>query len=196
MCNPQSRSLQWSLASIHLILLIFSIALLSIGGRLRNDSDVVILMSGYRMSTCTLDAVQVDKCPQTGAHIAVWRRTEDQGSVLDSPFSYRSTRELATLDTNNYPFNTTFPCMCNPNVIDPYPALTCTFGDACFLNVGAVNYVQKDGFVYSYSTDTLLGIGSLLLICSVLGSLFLFISNGLCCCGKPRAETDYEKATE
>ena len=197
MCNPRSSVHQWALAIILFIILILSIALLAMGSRLQTDSAPVHLMSGYTPSLCTLDAVQVNRCPRTGEFVAVWRRTEDEGSVLESPFSFRSSQDLAVRDMNNFPFNETMNCMCNTNLIDPFPALTCTFGDACFLDVPAVNYIQTVGFVYSYSAATLLGVGSILIVCAAFGALFLVVSNGFCCGNvPPQQEMTYERAKE
>lgn len=142
----------WSLFTLHVILLVFSIALLSIGSRLRSDSASVQKVSGYTKANCTLTAVQVNMCPMGAGYVAVYRRSEDGGSsVVSDPFAFRANREDAERHFNDYAFNVTLPCMCNRNYMDPYPALTCAMNDACMMDVRMVEYMQTVSSVYGVS---------------------------------------------
>ena len=172
------------------ILFIFSASLLGIGVRLRTDAASTKTMVGYVKQNCTLVDVQIVACPNSGGYTVVWKRKETGFSVLVDPFSLYPTREIAQLHTNDYPLvsgvnsTSTTECMCNPNYSDPFPVINCKFEDACMLNVPMVEYMQKVGTPYGYSSDALIAVGSLLLFCFLFGFIFLFIGNGLCnwCC--------------
>lgn len=182
----------WSLGTLHLILLIFSIALLAMGTRIRNDSASVQTVSGYSRAECTLTAVQVNMCPMNKGYVAVFRRKEDGGtSVVASPFALTATRDEAERHFNDYPLNVTLPCMCNHNYMDPYPALTCAMNDACMMDVKTVEYMQTVSGVYGYSGDTLIAIGSLLLVTAVTGIALLAGLAGWCRCCCVTKNDDY-----
>lgn len=139
----------WSLITLHIVLLIFSIALLCIGTRVRADSASEQTVNGYTQSTCTLEAAQVTLCPANKGWIAVFKRSEDGGtSTVADPFALKTTKAEAESQFNDYPFNVSLPCMCNKNNINPFPALTCNMNDACMMNVRMVQYMQTVGFVY------------------------------------------------
>lgn len=162
-----------------IIFIIFSIALLAIGSRLRMDAGKTTSVGGFAKASCTLTDVQVVQCSPTGAWTAVWRRRETAGSVAQNPFASRPTRELALADTNDYPLNVTMECMCDESVRDSYPNVNCQLTNACMMEVSMIEYMQHVGTVYGYSGDTLIAIGSLLLVGSLVG--LIFVLKGMCC---------------
>lgn len=112
--------------------------------------------------------------------------------MVQNPFALKAARDLAERDLNDYPLNVTFPCWCNPDYMDPFPSLTCSFNDACFMDVQLGEYMKKVGGVYGYGGDTLLAIGSLVLILGIFGIVLLIIANGFCaCCCGPKPSDDY-----
>jgi hypothetical protein len=149
-------------------------------------------MAGYTRTKCTLVQVRVGECPNGGGFIAIWKRQETGGSVVESPFALRTTLALAETNVNDYPLNATYDCMCNGFYIDPFPMLNCNFNDACMLDTRVVDYMQHVGTPYSYSGDALVVIGALLLVCFVFGTMFMLAGNGFCdwccCCDSARRE--------
>lgn len=174
----------WTLASLFLISILQSAFLIGVGDWIRRDSSQTMSLSGYRRTMCTLAFGLVNTCPKNGGSVAVWKRIEDGTSVISSPFSLKSTVDLAKRDLDNYPLNVTFPCYCNPNSMDPYPALTCNFNDACFLEIETVYYVQRVGGLYTISGNATCAIGSLYLVFSLFGLILLLVLNKYTCwCG-------------
>jgi hypothetical protein len=139
---------------------------------------------------------------------AVWRRKETGGSVVASPFAMRFTREDAARDTNNYPLNISLPCVHSTSYsVEEWPTIRCpergggeagAFRGACMLNVPLVLYMQQAGFFHAYSGDTLLAIGSLLLVCTVFGASLMMAINCSklgrcqCCCSCCPADADLD----
>jgi hypothetical protein len=228
MCQPRrSCCLQFSLGTVFVILFAFSVSLLAMGTRLRADvggmaERYASLGGGYSAnggavgSNCTLTDVRVVECqlPTAGAvgggFVAVWRRGETGGSVVASPFAMRATRQDADRDTNNYPFNTSLPCAHSTSYsMEEWPTVRCpdgrgssAFRGACMLDVPLVLYMQQAGFFHAYSGDTLLAIGSLLLVCTVFGASLMVaincskIGHCMCCCSCcPADETDVYYST-
>ncbi len=158
---------------------------MAIGVRLRTDASNAKTMAGYALSKCTLVQSQVVECP-LGGFVAVWKRQETGSSVLVGPFALHLTRALAQARLDDYPVGngTTYDCMCNAYYVDPFPVINCKFMDACMLDVPMVEYMRTVGIPFGYSGDTLVSIGSILLVCFVFGSIFLLASNGFCnwCC--------------
>ncbi len=176
------------------IFILLSAFLLGVGDWVRRDSEKTMSLSGYVRTTCTLQLGQVDACPR-GGWSAVWKRQEDGTSVVPCPFSLKTIQDLAQRDLNNYPLNVTLPCMCNPNSMDPYPALTCNFNDACFMEVPTVEYVQKMGGVYTITGNAACAIGSFILIFSIVSLvLVIILLRHKCCCAcctKTEVNMDY-----
>ena len=139
----------WSLITLHIILLIFSIALLCMGTRIRGDSAAVQMVSGYTQDSCTLELFEAIMCPMNKGWIPVFKRKEGGGtSAVADPFATYASKEDAERHFNDYPLNVTLPCMCNKNYIDPFPALTCAMNDACMLEVETVKYMQTVSGIY------------------------------------------------
>lgn len=189
---PRGNCWQFGLGLIFFVLLMLSVGLLVVGNRLHLDAQSVMQLPNYQLQNCTLLETRVNTCPK-GGFVAVWKRKEGgENSVVQNPFALKQTQDLAERDTNDFPFNVTFPCWCDPNYMDPYPSLTCNFNDACMMDVPMGAYMKKVGGVYGYGGDTLLAIGSLTLIMGVVGIILVIIANGFCaCCNGPKPSDDY-----
>jgi hypothetical protein len=85
--------------------------------------------------------------------------------------------------------------------MEQWPTVRCpergagAFRGACMLDVPLVMYMQQAGFFHAYSGDTLIAIGSLLLVCTVFGASLMMAINCtracMCCCSCfPADETD------
>lgn len=182
---PRQKCWQNAIAGLFVALFALSVALMAIGVRLRADAATAKIMSGYALAKCTLVAAQVVNCP-LGGFVPVWKRAETGSSVLQDPFSSADTMQLAQVRLDDYPIgaNMTYDCMCNTYYVDPFPVINCNFVDACMLNVPMIQYMHTVGLPFGYSGDTLVSIGAILLVCVVLGIIFLLAGNGFCnwCC--------------
>jgi hypothetical protein len=201
------RCCRYGIAGTFIATLVFGIALSAMGARLRNDVGGTQMMEGYAKTVCTLTAVTVEQCPTNGGWATVWRRGETGGSIVKNPFALHETRDLAERSMNDFPFppaggggatttgtpiatgsvntstsTSSYECMCNPNYVDPYPVLNCRFNDVCFMDVNAVQYMQRVGQPYGYSGDALVIIGSFTIVTSVLGLIFTLAASGWCDC--------------
>lgn len=171
---------------------VFALALIGSGEFFHTWSGSTPTYSSYKATHCTLKAVTVAGCT-TGGYAAVWKRGETGATVVQSPFSFRATERLAHLDTNNFPLNQTYDCMCEQSFIF-YPSVNCDFQGACILDSATVAYMQNVGGVYRYAWLALVVIGSLALVFSLLGAIFLA---GACLCSKKKSapvEIPYSKA--
>lgn len=167
------------------------------GTRIRGDSAAVQMVSGYTQDTCTLELFEAIMCPMNKGWIPVFKRKEGGGtSAVADPFATYASKEDAERHFNDYPLNVTLPCMCNKNYIDPFPALTCAMNDACMMEVETVKYMQTVSGIYGYAGDTLIAIGSLLLVTAVTGLALLIGIVGWCkCCCLPKSD-DYVLANK
>jgi hypothetical protein len=197
MGSPRAKKcFTWSRAWIYLILFIFSVALLAVGNTLhREKRPEVRVHSSMKDDTCMLAVGQVVEC-EPGKHVAVWRRlTEATGGpdmAVVSPFAVRDSPEDAREDLHafgnpkDYGPNVTtrFNCMCArvTRINHLYPNVPCTLQNTCMLQKIETHYVQTVGWVYGYAADTLLAIGSLLLILTFYGTLILMLELGCCSC--------------
>lgn len=149
---------------------IFGIALVCIGARLRNDiadSDLIQPPNPTTLTACTVTAVQIQSGVTSG-FISVWEC--GRKSVVENPFSFKPTPDLATRDMNNVGLNTSWLVAC-PTQTNVYPIVDDGLKHVCMFQTHMVAQLQKMNFIYAYSGDTLLGIG---VIC-----FFLPIVNGV-----------------
>jgi len=171
-----------ALVSLFVVLFALSVALLCMGVRVQQDAGTVPLIGGFTLAECSLSGAQVVGCV-TGGYVAVWKRAENGASIVEGPFSVRSTMERAENDLTAYPNATgTVPCMCpDPAITAFYPNVECSLRNVCMLEVRLVQNMQLVDQIYGYTGATLLAIGSLTLVVFVGGMLAMLIGNCTCC---------------
>lgn len=194
--NLPPRPLRWYAAfiGIFFVVLIVSIPLVIKGANVREDAGRFKLLPGDMIKTkCTLLDSRVVECNKPGVGwVVVYKRAEDNGgSVVRHPYSFVHEQTVAQHQVDDYPLNATYDCMCHPNVATGFPNVDCDLTQSpCLLDVEMARALIDMGVPYGYAGATLLAIGSLLMILSVLGMILLCISQGCCacCCGSDKNE--------
>jgi hypothetical protein len=194
MLNRPPRGDKWQvfIALVFVLFIIFGSLLIAGGTWLNYTRYSTGSVSGYTLQNCSLTGVLVKRC--RNLWVAVWR--EAQGfSIVQNPFSGRSTEDLALRDSQAFPLNNTFPCMGGKNP-RTFPEINCDdssviITSVAMLDTSLVNWMEQVNPVVNQSGDVLLALGSLILIFAILGFVLVFIGNGFCACWCGPRATDF-----
>lgn len=164
----------------------FSGVLLGVGNTLHTANRPNVRVHSPMIETlCILSSAQIVQC--NDKYVAVWKRQGDDGPTIAvaSPFAVRNSRgqaleDLRTFGTpSDYGPNVTtrFKCFCAQvtRFNHMYPHVSCALHDTCMLRKDETFYVISVGWVYGYAANTLLAIGSLLLVVAFCGTVILMM---------------------
>lgn len=140
------------------VVVVLSITTLCVvGGLMLGHAADTENLPGYNLRNCTLKKSTVATFPgcyyaiskPQSAYIAVWEDSERGTSVISSPYSSTTKFAEAKSHLDDYQFNVSLPCMCNPDLELEYPRfndiLNCNVWGACILDVKLVQAFQRNG---------------------------------------------------